>query len=536
MVARISTFLSGGDSNTNQALSLGGAKSTAVVPAYPFGDVPESQFKSGVFKYRLVYIQTDVALSSLKVYKVETPSANTTISFAWSQAASGQPETAVANESTAPSGLSFSSATDVLIGPDAGALAAGSWRGLWIKYAVDSGTPLILTENFNLIFEPVEVVRTVAVGYFGMDMGGINDRPWPSVPFTGLRLWDSWGYNSINNAYVGIAWGNLHTGTDTYNWELFDSFMAKLVTNNQLGFYTFGFSPAWLTGGDKAPATGTQLAQWDAFVTAIVTRAAGKIKHWGLWNEPNATNFYTGTPAQLATMAARAYPIIKGIDPTAIVTSPEVQGNGGGWLGEYFTAGGAAYCDAIGFHLYGYPDYRAAADNGAIEALNGIKAAVATAGLSSKPLWNTEFSSLGWADTSMVDYVGKAYPLYWAAGVERSYWYQWDNSVVGNGQMWLPPSGPANAVSVAFTSVRTWLLGASLNAAPVVSGSVIYIDFTRSNGKEAKIIWHTGGSSNHTIPAGAYVTKRLLDGASVVIPGADVTVAINNTPIMIEKA
>jgi hypothetical protein len=368
--------------------------------------------------------------------------------------------------------------------------------------------------------------------YFAMHIGGLNDVPWPSVRFTGLRLWDSWGYNPIDRAYVGISWTNLHTGPGQYNWALFDSLVDKVATQGHKGFYTFGYAPPWLTGGNtRPPTTPEQLARWEEFVAAVVERAAGRIKIWGMWNEPNGSTFYSGTPAQLAEMAKRAYPIIKRIDPTAIITTPEVQGNGSGWLAEYFKAGGGAYADVVAFHQYGYPDWRAATSGGALQAIAAYKAARDQAGLSRLPLWNTEFSSHTWADSSDKDFIGKAYPLYWAAGVDRNYWYQWENNQ-GYGRLW--EEGQVNAAGIAFEQVRRWLTGAVMSGPVTVSGSVYSVDISRPDGYQGKIVWHDHGNSNFPVHAGKYVRSRNLGGGSQSIAANSTSVPISNSAILLE--
>lgn len=161
----LSMLLSGGASNTNQATSLGGTKSSSPAPTKLFGDIPQASFTAGSTRYRLVYIQADVALSSLRVFKhTETPSANTTISLAWSVAAAGGTEPAIANESTAPAGVVFSDAVDINGAINAGALAANQARGLWIRYRINSGTTVIPLESFVLAFDVVEVSGTIPPG------------------------------------------------------------------------------------------------------------------------------------------------------------------------------------------------------------------------------------------------------------------------------------------------------------------------------------------------------------------------------------
>ena len=60
---------------------------------------------------------------------------------------------------------------------------------------------------------------------------------------------------------------------------------------------------------------------WKAFVTAVVTHSLSSpelhIAYYELWNEPDFKRNWTGTPAQLVTMAKDAYAIIHKLDPKA---------------------------------------------------------------------------------------------------------------------------------------------------------------------------------------------------------------------------
>ena len=104
--------------------------------------------------------------------------------------------------------------------------------------------------------------------------------------------------------------------------------------------YTFGKTPRWAsTAPDAAGVYGPgecappSISAWDQYVTAIVTNAAGRIKYWELWNEPDQANSYCGDLATMVTMAQHAYRIIKSIDPSAMVLSPSATGRTGAtWL------------------------------------------------------------------------------------------------------------------------------------------------------------------------------------------------------------
>jgi hypothetical protein len=260
---------------------------------------------------------------------------------------------------------------------------------------------------------------------------------WPSyMTFQGFRIWDMW--DTSGRFPSGCAWGSIHTGPSTCEWGHFDAVLDLLATKGIAGantMYTFGYTPTWSNTVGNTALPPDDLAVWEEFVWEIVSRAAGRIKIWGLWNEPNAwpqgDGVYWKTTAEaLAELGFRAYSIIKKVDPTAIVVSPEGQGNCGGWMGDYWAAGGADCCDVVGVHYYDVANFQAFHDS--------VKANMALYGVS-KPIWHTEFGFETGADVSNTAYLTKQYVLSAANGMKRVIWYSPDDSAFGT--MWTEAGG-----------------------------------------------------------------------------------------------
>jgi hypothetical protein len=150
------------------------------------------------------------------------------------------------------------------------------------------------------------------------------DTEWPAFPFTHLRLWDCFTY-----------WRDLHVAPGVFDFSRLDWVIeharARGVTNIT---YTFGMTPAWAAsnpnstnhapwlnpGCNSAPV---DMGHWDAFVAAMVTRYAGRIGSWQIWNEPQLKWFWDGSMTVLAEMTRRATRIIGDIDDRAkIIAAP----------------------------------------------------------------------------------------------------------------------------------------------------------------------------------------------------------------------
>jgi hypothetical protein len=109
------TRLSGGAGNAVGNASLGGAKSTTVASSAVdglFDQVTSAQAAAGSVEYRCAYLHNGNATSQMLAAGVwvsaNTPLAGTTIDIGVGTAAVNGTEQTVANEGTAPSGVTFS--------------------------------------------------------------------------------------------------------------------------------------------------------------------------------------------------------------------------------------------------------------------------------------------------------------------------------------------------------------------------------------------------------------------------------------------
>lgn len=78
---------------------------------------------------------------------------------------------------------------------------------------------------------------------------------------------------------------------------------------------------------------------WASWIGGVVERYRGTIHQWEVWNEPDLTGFFAGTPDQYARMLSTAYDAVKAADPGGEVLFGGLAGNravGGETTGEWF--------------------------------------------------------------------------------------------------------------------------------------------------------------------------------------------------------
>jgi hypothetical protein len=366
---------------------------------------------------------------------------------------------------------------------------------------------------------------TVPPTYFGLTINHNESIPFPTaLPFGAIRSWDA----------TDVSWDNINAASDVYDWSGFDAWMAYVSSHGLDVIYTFGRTPLWASSNPTAHtgygpgqcAPPTNISDWDNFVTAVVERAAGRIRYWELWNEPQDRTQYCGTIPQMVTMAQHAYKIIKAANPDfQVVTPATLYDNSAGpkWLDIYFADGGTDYTDIVSFHGY----LNAPAENHT-QVIQEYRTITSKYNQQSKPLWNTESD---WGNTkgaaNQAAYLAKYYLMQWTEGLGRFYWYAYDNTGYGT----LYSNQELTQAGVAYQHVANWMVGATQNQPCAEdSTSTWTCSFTRPGGYQALAVWNSTKNAPYT-PAPQYKRYRDLTGASYYILGP---LTIGNAPVLLE--
>ena len=365
----------------------------------------------------------------------------------------------------------------------------------------------------------------------------IPSGTWPTVPFGGIRLWDS-----------RVSWQEIETANGKYNWTNLDIWLAAAAASDTDVLYAFGRTPPWASLRPKEPCgygvgcaappadvdSGDNI--WKSFVTALVqhslSSSTAHIKYYELWNEPDCTTrcTWTGTDAQLVTMARDAYTIIHSLDPSALVLGPSPhKPNLVSWLQGYYAAGGARYQDIVSFHAYVGRSL-----DPLPSLVDGTRALMVQYGIGKEPLWCTEGSwgpDKGLTSAQQLAYLAQEYILLWSKKVDRYYWYAWDGTQQW-GILWNESTG-INAAGTAYGLLETWLIGSVSSASPCSQrpDATWQCTLSLSNGDAAEIIWNPNTSVEKAVDP-AFTTYRTLDNG-IVNAIAGNSVAVSSEPILL---
>jgi hypothetical protein len=128
-------------------------------------------------------------------------------------------------------------------------------------------------------------------------------------------------------------------------------------------------------------------------------------------------------------------------------------------------------------------------------------------------------------------YVARSHILQLAAGVERTYFYAWDNGYMGltepGGKLWKP-------AAMAYAETVRWLAGATLESCSADKDDTWLCTIRRPNGRRGRIIWNPDRNLTVKLP-GDWAARQTtsLAGRTALLEGKD-EVAIGSSPLLIE--
>ncbi|MEC4983561.1 MAG: hypothetical protein SAJ37_07495 [Oscillatoria sp. PMC 1068.18] len=405
-----------------------------------------------------------------------------------------------------------------------------------------------ITPRENLKIAAISA-QTIPPTLFGMHIEHSYKIPYPTIPFASWRLWDV-----HTEPYKLVFWPHLEPQPDNWDFTGLDQ-IVELAQKHQVELvYTFGLTPDWAAtrpedpshyGEAPSPSEPKNIADWRDFVQTIATRYKGKIRYYELWNEPNLNYFYTGTIDQMVTLAQEAYTILKQIDPEIQVISPSVIATheswltkpGNQWLDEYFRKGGKAYTDIVAAHFY-LPAENTPEDR--INPIQEIQAVMAKHELTDKPLWNTE-TGFGnrqqnhyYSDAESQAYVARSYLIYWSAGVERFYWYGWDNRNVLTMLMVEPDNRTLTPAAKAYQEIQNWLVGAKMQPCSPEKNHTWTCQLNR-NGENSWIVWNPKNEIKFEIPQNWNVSQVTdLNGQKSPLPTSE-SLQVGQLPLLLTQ-
>jgi hypothetical protein len=349
----------------------------------------------------------------------------------------------------------------------------------------------------------------------------------PLVAVGSRRLWDA-----------GVTWAALEPRRGSFSWSTLDAAVDAAEQQGEQVVLTLGMTPTWASSeptlpsayGDGATAMPSQMEDWDAYVTAIATRYAGRIQAYEIWNQPENPAYWAGDPGemgiQLTELAEEATACIHSIDPSALVVSPGLSPAG---LAQFLAAGGGRFVDVVAGAL----TMQGHAPEAAADQLRSLRAAMAGTAAAGKPLWNDQAAwtlpSTGLSEATQAAWVARALLLNAGFGVARMHWYAWDDSVAGILRLSSGTQQPTEAM-LAYGVVEDWLDGNVMNGCSSTAEGLWTCQLVIS-GKPAWVVWAPGNPVNSS----TYGASTATDLSGAVYPiGSAQTLPVGESPVLLQ--
>ena len=149
--------LSGGASNANPLLSLGGAASSVTAAATIFDRVDGTEAAGGDVEYRCEYVRNlhgSLTLVGAVAWVLsDTPEPLTTIAIGLGSSSMNGTEQAISDEQTAPISVTFLAAVNKAGGIALGDIPPGQTRAIWLRRTVSAGATVTASDPFTIRVE-----------------------------------------------------------------------------------------------------------------------------------------------------------------------------------------------------------------------------------------------------------------------------------------------------------------------------------------------------------------------------------------------
>ncbi|MCU7492599.1 MAG: cellulase family glycosylhydrolase [Ignavibacteria bacterium] len=129
----------------------------------------------------------------------------------------------------------------------------------------------------------------------------------------------------VNLLRISFGWDAIEEQKGKFNWLFWDDFVKMAVDEYGITLVPYVcYMPKWNSTGEKDTMffwnyPPKDYDEFGVFMTQLVTRYKPWIKTWELWNEPDISIYWQGTPEQFAKMIKIGSKAVREADPSAKV-------------------------------------------------------------------------------------------------------------------------------------------------------------------------------------------------------------------------
>ena len=381
-------------------------------------------------------------------------------------------------------------------------------------------------------------------GAVGSTFFGSHDHDplgtWPDGPVGSLRAWDA-----------GVTWREIEVAPGSYDFSRLDAMVDAAEQHDSDVLLVLGQTPAFHAldptaesfygeGASSAP----KLSAWTSYVRKIAERYAGRPVVLQVWNEANVDGFWSGTQQEMADLTKAAYDVVQEVQPRPTLVAPAFVTRLTGqraWIDKFYATSVegtpvADFVDVVSLQLY--PDAEGTPET-SMELLEALRTVLAAHDVQ-KPIWNTEINygltglEVKPASTQQQQSnVVRTYVLNAANGIERVYWYGWDQQSIVDTLLVEPDQVTLTPAGKAYRTAHRWLIGATVSDCTEGEDGTWTCTVDRPEGT-SHVYWNAEATSTVPVPDGATQSQVVGKAAQPVQAGSSIEVGL--LPVLVGPA
>lgn len=360
-----------------------------------------------------------------------------------------------------------------------------------------------------------------------------------------VRIWD-----------MGVGWRDVETSKGNYSWSRLDAVVSNARASGATELlYVLGVTPRWAAANQAIPdqsvvpergGLGSSLApdngaDYGDYAAKVAERYKGRITSFQIWNEADLTDFYRGTPEELASLTKLGSDRIKAVDSGIKVISaggvPRPHRYGPDSFEDRYIKGVVANGAALdAWTVSVYPEDRS--PDLRVGYMNLAYAALARNGITDKPLWESELNyykdpAAGEFDEeTQMGLVARAYVDSRNLGVERSFWYSWESHLSNLGVKLTDANQNPTRAATAYRTTAGWLSGRAWQGCATAADNAV--TECSMDGGTYKLFYKDGGSARVSASPQAQEICYLEGNCSKISPGDKFDVGLG--PVLVKGA
>ncbi|MEQ1875414.1 MAG: beta-galactosidase [Bdellovibrionia bacterium] len=199
---------------------------------------------------------------------------------------------------------------------------------------------------------------------------------------------------------IDMNWSIMEPAQGEWYFQPFDDTIAHAESLGLKVYANIGYTPTWASPNGRESGV-PNVEHWKAFVRTAVARYQDRVAAFGIWNEPNLDQFWSGSADQYVDVILKpACEIIRSHTPRRPIVGPDLAHlykptiDVGKFLVAMKNKNAFTCLDIIGHHIYAGGDFDQKINGFSFLGIvykPGIKQWFESAGIWGRKTWITEF-------------------------------------------------------------------------------------------------------------------------------------------------